>query len=171
MTGQRGRVGAPPSASADDLRKIIHYNPDTGALTWINSRRRVAAGSPAGSPQSNGYISITIDGHRYQAHRLAWYLMTGEWPETGIDHRDTDVANNRWDNLRLATHQQNGWNQPGRAASGYKGVYSTPSGKWTARIKIDGRILNFPSRETPEEAHADYVAAAREHHGAFARIA
>ena len=154
----------------EQLRELMAYDPDTGALTWLQSRHGVYAGRTAGAVQPNRYWSVMIDRRRYQAHRLGWFLMTGEWPAFIIDHIDGDGGNNRWSNLRRATAQQNGWNSRGYAKSGYKGVYPTPSGKWTARIKINGRIINYPSRETPEEAHADYCEAARVHHGAFARV-
>jgi hypothetical protein len=41
---------------------------------------------------------------------------------------------------------------------------------WVGRIKIGDKLVSLPFRATAEEAYADYCAAAREHHGEFARI-
>ena len=97
-----------------------------------------------------------------------WFLVTGDW--LLVDHRDLNGSNNVWENLRPATNSQNGVNRKAWAKSGFKGVYPTASGKWTARIKVDGKIINFPSRVTAEEAWHDYCAAARRHFGEFARF-
>lgn len=152
----------------EPLRLLLSYDPITGVLRWLLPKQGRRRNGPAGSEQSMGYVVVMIDGQRYQAHRIIWYLITGDW--IMVDHRNGDGYENRIDNLRPATMQENGWNSRGYAASGYKGVYATKSGKWTARIKIGGKIINFPSRATAEEAHADYCAAAIEHHGAFARL-
>jgi hypothetical protein len=162
----RGRA-KPAPMPVEDLRKLFRYDRETGLLWWLVPTHGRRMDQPAGSP-SGGYISLMLDGSRYQAHRIIYFLETGEW--ILVDHRDGDGLNNAWGNLRRATKQQNGWNMPGRGMSGYKGVYPTASGKWTARIKIGGKILNSPSRDTPEEAFADYCAAAVEHHGQFARL-
>lgn len=109
-----------------------------------------------------------IDGQRYQVHGLIWYLVTGDW--LVVDHRDLDGSNNVWTNLRPATNRQNSRNVRARGMSGYKGVYPTASGKWTARIKVDGKIINYPSRVTAEEAWHDYRGAAQKYFGDFARF-
>lgn len=162
----RGRMSEPPMP-VEALRELLRYDAESGLLYWrvIKRGRRPVAG---GVSHTRGYVSVMIDGSRWQAHGLIWFLVTGDW--LMIDHEDADTGNNRWSNLRPATKQENGWNSRAYAKSGFKGVYPTPSGKWTARLKIGDQLTNFPSRDTPEEAFADYCAAAREHHGAFARL-
>jgi hypothetical protein len=150
-----------------DLRKLLRYDRETGLLWWLVSTHGRRMHQPAGTA-SGGYVSLMLNGRRYQAHRVIWFLENGDW--IMVDHRNLDGIDNRWDNLRPATKQENGRNSRGYAKSGFKGVYPTPSGKWVARIKIGDRMVNFPSRVTAEEAYADYCAAALEHHGAFARI-
>jgi hypothetical protein len=56
-----------------------------------------------------GYRYIKVGGREYQAHRLAHYYMTGEYPppEIEIDHKDSNSLNNRWDNLQPITRTGN----------------------------------------------------------------
>jgi hypothetical protein len=160
--------------TAERLRELLHYNPETGEFTWLAApRAQRQAGDRAGFA-NNGYRLIGIAGHRYYEHRLAWLYMAGEWPPENIDHRDLDRANNRWTNLRLATYSQNAQNRPiGKAnTSGYKGVYwHKIDEKWRAVIRVGGRRKHLGLFNDKEAAHAAYVAAAEKHYGEFARAA
>ena len=40
-------------------------------------------------------------------HRVAWLLVTGEWPIEDIDHENRDKDCNTWINLRAASRKQN----------------------------------------------------------------
>jgi hypothetical protein len=87
--------------------------------------------------------------HDYCAHRMAWLLMTGSWPADEIDHINHVKDDNRWGNLREATHQQNMKNQKMSRlnVSGYTGV-SWHRGKklWEAYIHGDvGKIIPLGS--------------------------
>jgi hypothetical protein len=57
-------------------------------------------------------------------HRAIWLYMTGELPDREIDHIDLNKTNNRWSNLRLATHGQNSSNRPAQSNNsiGLKGI-------------------------------------------------
>lgn len=161
--------------TTERLKVLLHYNPETGVFTWRQQQgSRAVAGSVAGSASKNGRIEIGVDGTNHLAHRLAWLYMTGEWPADEIDHEDLDPSNNRWGNLRSATHLENSYNKRVRTQSktGIKGVhFFKRTGKWTARIKSDGgssRHLGY--FDTAEEAAASYAEAAAELHGVFGRI-
>src|SRR5438045_2733801 len=81
------------------------------------------------------YVFIRVDRRCYRAHRLAWLYMTGEMP-IEVDHLNLNRADNRWQNLRVATRVQNAANSPARRPSitGIKGVRRLKSGRWYARI-------------------------------------
>jgi hypothetical protein len=126
------------------------------------------AGKPAGRNR-RGYIDISIDGHRYLGHRLAWLYMTGAWPEKEIDHINCNPSDNSWRNLRQATRRQNMCNTRARAA--YKGVtWSIKSRKWQAGIKTGGKFYYLGLFDDPRTAHAAYCEAAIRKYGEFARL-
>jgi hypothetical protein len=156
--------------SAERLRELLNYDPETGAFTWRAPRRGHRAGGIAGHLNEKGYVRISVDGRRYAAHRLAWLYMTGEWPEDQIDHKDLSRANNRWENLRPATNAQNQMNSTAKiGTSGRKGVYWY-AGKWQARIWVNGKAINLGRFEDKEKAAAAYVLHARKRFGEFARF-
>lgn len=89
------------------------------------------------------------------------------------DHINMNKLDNRRENLRIATHSQNGQNQGLRPdnTSGFKGVsWYKKTSKWTASIYIYGRRKYLGYFDTPELAHAAYCKAAKELHGEFARF-
>lgn len=165
----------PAPMAIDDLRRILGYNRETGIITWLVERgcnaRRIRPGDVAGTLKKNGYIVIRIGKRGYLAHRIAWALETGEWPEAKveIDHWNEIKNDNRWDNFRLATRAQNQMNYSRKNKTGFRGVYENTGG-FIAKITIDGVRQHFPQRKTAAEAYVDYCAAALEHHRRFARL-
>ncbi len=84
-----------------------------------------------------------------------------------VDHINRNGLDNRKDNLRLATTEQNCANRRGwkNSESGYKGVTRvTSSGRWQARYRGE-QLGTF---DTPEEAAKVYDVAAFNHMGEFA---
>ena len=158
----------------NDVKDILAYDPVTGVLTWLRNAKRARAGCPAGSI-SDGYVKITIDYVGYPAQNIAWLLMTKEWPEALIDHKNLNRSDNRWENLRAASIPQNKYNVPPQVgcASKWKGVTYEPSmgrkKKWRASINVNGKTI---SRRflTEAEAAEEYMFLALEHHGEFARF-
>lgn len=137
----------------DKLKELFEYNPDTGDFTRRVAKGRAAKGSIAGSRNSNGYVYIKIDKISYSAHRLAFLYMEGRFPEE-IDHINRIRWDNRWNNLREATHQQNCRNRNTRSTSGYLGIHwDTNSSKWKVEItncigvKIYGGLFPYEELE------------------------
>ena len=155
--------------TAERLRELLHYDPETGVFTNRISRRRVRAGDVAGGLDGKGYVLIGIDKVKYRAHHLAWLYVHGEWPPDEMDHKDLVRHHNWITNLRLATQAQNNANRRKyrNNKSGFKGVYSS-QGRWRAMIRIDRRGRHIGCFDTPEEAHAAYVAKAKELFGEYA---
>ena len=161
-----------PLAGAEN---VLRYDADTGLLYWtVHIYRIKKPGDLAGHMNKKGYIEIRYNRTTYQAHRLAWYLHTGEDPgELQVEHIDTNRTNNRITNLRLATAQDNAQNQSKRkdTTSLYKGVsYHKKSNKWQSQIRANGENIYLGYFDTEIEAHAAYCKAAVELHGDFANL-
>ncbi len=117
------------------------------------------------TPMMNGRKGEIIYMHRV-------IIGTGKGLDT--DHVNRNGLDNRKDNLRACSHSENLRNRPKQLnnSSGFKGVrFCKRDKKWFASIKLHGVTYGFPRRPTPEEASADYVAAAKRLHGEFARTA
>lgn len=124
------------------LRELLSYDPVTGVFTWAcDHGPRAKKGDVAGHTRDR-YTTIGVNGKNHMAHRLAWLYMTGEHPTHEVDHRDGDVFNNRWLNLRDATRKQNTENRGEHCknTSGYRGVtWYKRNNKWGASALHDGR--------------------------------
>lgn len=131
-------------------------------FTWrVGRRGKARVGSLAGCKDDEGYVYIRVDYRAYRAHRLAWLYMTGTFPVNVIDHIDGNPANNRIENLRDVTNAVNLQNQKRAQIDnkcGLLGVYKHRK-RFRARITVDGKITNLGTFDTPELAHAAYLAA------------
>lgn len=146
-------------------RQLLRYEPETGKLFWKerplerfptertgrvwNSR---FANKEAFSALSRGYHVGTIDYVMVKAHRVAWAIYYGEWPEV-IDHINGDPADNRIANLRDITQAENLTNLARRSdnKSGVTGVYQMGS-RWAAEIRFEGVKNWLGSFATKSEA-------------------
>ncbi len=146
--------------------ELIHYNPETGIFTWLKGHRK---GLRAGCYDGR-YIQIQLGGVRFLSGRLAWYYMTGMVPKDQIDHKDNDTINDKWENLREATHQQNQCNRRVQelSTSQIKGVRRLGD-KFYVAIGVKGEKLQLGGYNTLEEAQAAYIEAAKKYHGEFAK--
>lgn len=96
------------------------------------------------------------------------YLM-GE-PDEDVDHKNLDPLDNRRENLRKASAQQNGANSRSRVGSSqFKGV-SWTRGEWRASIRLHYRTIHLGKFDSEEDAARAYDEAARRLHGEFARV-
>ena len=141
----------------DYLQSILHYNPETGIFTWLkpNKMSSKKVGDRAGKTKIKYYITITIDGRSYKAHRLAWLYMTGSFPASFIDHKDRVKYNNAWINLRAVTPAGNCRNRKLKAdnTSGVSGVnFNKRANKWVVRLGVDGKRYCFGHYKTLDEA-------------------
>ena len=106
---------------AEVVRRFFDYK--DGALVWKVKKGRANIGDTAWRG-SHGYKMLTFNRQKYQEHRLIWAWHYGDVPDF-LDHIDGDFNNNRVENLRPATHQQNMRNRkmPSHNKTGIKGVY------------------------------------------------
>lgn len=145
---------------ANYLKERFEYDASTGALFWKKANKRWI-GKEAGAihicAHGKRYIRCLLDGKNVYVHRIIWTMVHGSQP-VNIDHIDGDSLNNRIENLRSVTHDVNTKNQRLHSTntSGHIGVgYRSDSGKWRARIMVDGKPITvgtFPTKEAAIQA-------------------
>ena len=149
--------------TAEKLRELLHYEPETGIFTRkVSTAHNVKVGDVAGSQDRHGYLRIMVQSRRYKAHRLAWLYVYGEWPTDQIDHINRIRADNRIANLREVTNKQNLQNagKSSHNTSGHTGVYwYKRDSKWVAHIRHNHKLIHLGYFNTIEEAIAARKAA------------
>lgn len=166
--------------SQRELLETFLYDSETGKLFWLpRVGENVAqfngklAGKEAGTTH-NGYVVIKLDGVPYKAHRLIWKIVTGNDLAGCADHIDRDPLNNRFENLRDVSFEQNSWNTKLRAGNviGFRGVsFQKKLGKWIARIRVGGSQKFLGVFDSPELAHAAFVSASLLYRDEYAMVA
>ena len=127
--------------------KILHelFEYRDGELYWKVNRYRVKSlGKLAGWIENTGYRRVLIDGKKYQIHRLVYMMHYGFMPKT-IDHLDGNRLNNKIENLRPATIEENCRNSIKRTnnTSGVKGVFWN---KQTGKPLLSSLPVKFPGK-------------------------
>ncbi len=131
----------------EELRERLDYDEKTGKFTWryCHSMPQAWIGRWAGKPaftyvDKSGYVLATFNHVNLRAHRVAFAMVHGYWPEI-VDHINGNRADNRIVNLRAITGSQNQINKtlPANHPTGVAGVTKLKSGKWKAEIKYKNR--------------------------------
>jgi hypothetical protein len=148
-----------------ELRSWLSYKKDTGIFVWKKERsgrgrNKTKKGSRAGSINSKGYINITFFGKSYKAHRIAWAFFYGRFPAGQIDHINGIKKDNRIENLRDCSTQQNCQNKVIHRSGRLVGTtFSKTQNKWISQIRIRGKKVRLGSFESEKEAHEKYIEA------------
>lgn len=153
--------------TAERLRELMDYDPETGILTARVDQMKRRAGSAVGRAHAKGYLSAMVDWREYLVHRLVWLHVHGEWPKGVIDHINGDKRDNRIANLRDTTPAGNQQNRRGankNSKSGSIGVRQTASGRWIAEITAYWQPMRMGPFATKHEADAAYAEAKGKHH-------
>ena len=152
--------------SQERLRELFDYDPDQGQLIRKGKYQRKQS-----ALASESYRKKVVDGLSYRHHRLIWSWHHGDPGKVEVDHINRDRHDDRIENLRLATHSENGRNSNifAHNTSGLKGVsYIARDKKWRAQIMLNLSNKSLGHFPTKEEAAACYQKAAAEMHGEFA---
>jgi hypothetical protein len=158
------------------LVDFLQVDVGSGEIRWKIKpalKNNVSIGDIAGTINDSGYRIITYKGYKYRAHTIVWFVATGRMPAKQLDHKNRKRSDNRIDNLREATTQQNGFNRDLQSnnKSGYSGVSrDSKSNRWRVRIKIDGEEKYLGSFDTKEQAAREYNRAAIHYFGEFASL-
>ena len=158
-----------PLPPVETLREYFSYDSKTGIVSRLKrTSNRTTTSGPVGTLGNRGYLTVGFQGRNLCVHRLAWKLHTGEEPPKELDHKNRDKIDNRWDNLRAASRQQNLSNKLKRRGKYLAGV-SKNGRKWVAMHGRCGTpsFAYLGTFETEKEAHDAYVKWHREHYGEF----
>ena len=102
--------------SLEKLQAVFKYNPETGILTRDDK--------PVGCRGNGCGYTVKLDYVLYRVARIIWKLQTGNDPgDMYVDHINRDPYDNRWENLRLVTQQQNQMNRSGGNIRLVQGLY------------------------------------------------
>ncbi len=145
--------------TAERLRTLVDYCPETGVMRWKVKRWRAMPGDACGTP-SRGGLRVCIEQRDYLVHRIAWLFVHGRWPEGDIDHVDGNPTNNRINNLRVCNQLENQQNRSARGSkrntSGHACVsWDAHRRAWMVRIRGNGRTYfggRFSSLDEAVEA-------------------
>ena len=164
-----------PMPPYDELSKYLKYNPETGVGTWIVSPcNRIKSLTIAGCYNRMGYLDIKYKNKLYRGHRLFWYLQTKKDPSHfTIDHIDQNKANNKFCNLRLATHTQQCQNVfiYKNNTTGVRGIrWREFRQRYEARIVFDGKRIQLGSFRTFDQAVAARQSKELELYGEFSPL-
>lgn len=116
-----------------------------GSVEWFNGRfcevRRTF-----GHKNSDGYPKVCLGNKNVSVHRIMARAFIEGWDESlCVDHIDGDHANNRIENLRMATHSQNNraFSKPRKGVtSKYRGVSRrSDCNRWVAQATLGSKRM------------------------------
>jgi hypothetical protein len=146
---------------------LIDYR--DGELFWKVRKSGRKTKKEAGTVDSQGYRQICIDYKLYRAHRLVYLMFNGFVPEF-LDHIDGNPSNNKIENLREATQQENQRNKGPqlRNKTGVKNV-SKRKNKYRVGFTFEGKHIHGGYYDTIEEAAEVAKIKRQQLHKEFAR--
>lgn len=141
------------------IKQKLVYDPESGSIVNRTS------GLPAKSRDRYGYVEVRlkVNGKRFylRAHRVAWFLTHGIWPNKHIDHINGTKDDNRLINLRDVSPNTNMTNLK-RIREGDQivgGFFDKVRNKWKSRIKHKNKHIHLGYFNTKEECLAAYLGA------------
>ncbi len=138
------------------VQEVFGYS--NGELIWkLKTGDKVVIGEPAGTPTHYGYIQIGLDKKLYKRSRLIFLWHHGYLPKV-VDHVNHERSDDRIENLRDASHQENSHNSVvGRGSCRSRGVcYRKRSNNYHSQIRLKGRSYHIGVFETEKEASEAY---------------
>jgi len=89
-------------------RPVNHFKSERG---WKIFNKRYANKEAGYNHKVNNYVEVRIDGLLHKAHRVIYKMFHTFDESLQIDHVNRDPSDNRIENLRVVTNQQNSLNR------------------------------------------------------------
>lgn len=148
------------------LKQKFEYHPDGHLVNRKNGK--LLSELPCLS--SGGHLKVTICRRTMRLQRMIFLWHHGYLPVC-VDHIDGNVMNNKIENLRAATVQENCLNKRAKpGVSGYKNVrWCKPNKNWVVYVSVNKKQKFFGGFQDLEFADLVATEARNLYHGAFAR--
>ena len=144
----------------DFVQSVFDYRP-TGRLYWKHRRSGRQTWKPVGYLSEKGYFIVVYMGHHFRVHRLIWIYHNGSIPDDlQIDHINGVRHDNRIENLRIVTNQENQFCR--RRVKGC--FWDATQDKYRAKITVNGKAIYLGYFDSEQEARRVYRAAKRRLH-------
>ena len=153
-------------STPDRIKELFEYHQD-GFLVKKSTGKVVVCSETKGQR----YLRILVDGKAKPLHRIIFMLLNGYIPKI-IDHIDGNKLNNKIENLREVTQQQNCLNRKHHknSKSPYKNViWNNSAKKWAVTMQVNGKRKYFGVFEDIELAELIAIEARNKYHGQYAR--
>lgn len=137
------------------IKKGYTYDKETGKIYGVRGKEITAI-----STDGYHYIKLRHKMIRYtiKAHQFAWYYEKNEIPKC-LDHINRIKTDNRLENLRSVTHQENTFN---REFKGYH--WRNDRNYWVVTITVNNKSIYIGSYNNTNDAHMAYLEAKKKYH-------
>ena len=153
----------------NEYMKKWYYDHKEKILAYHKKRyREVLKNDP--EYKAKRHLAAQSDWKKY-GNRQKWRKLLNAPKNIEVDHINRNRKDNRLENLRFATRQQNIWNRGinKNNTSGYKGVFwNKQSNRWAAKIWLNYKQIHLGLFDSKEDAALAYNIAAKEYFGEYA---
>lgn len=164
------------SVTHEYVRKLFEYREDGALIRKIAvSGKFGGVGQEVGcypkkATRNNRYAKTKVHGEHWCLHKLIYFWHYGVVPAQ-LDHLNRNTLDNRIENLRPASGDQNACNKGTYTSntSGAKNLYfRKKSGKWEVVVKVNKKAVYIGAFADKELAELVALEAREKHHGAYA---
>jgi len=138
----------------DRCNELFEYR-DGQLIRKVATRAFVKIGVCAGTVGAGGYLQTRVDGKNFKVARIIYAMHYGDPEGMQVDHINHDRLDNRIENLRLVTQQENQHNQSKLKTnkSGFTGVvWNKKSERWIVHISVNKKQAYLGSFKKKRDA-------------------
>jgi hypothetical protein len=138
----------------DRCNELFEYR-DGQLIRKLATRAFVKVGDSVGTTSAGGYLTVRVDGKIFKVSRIIYAMHYGDPGQKQVDHINHIRTDNRIENLRIVTVQENAHNQSKlkRNTSGFTGVnWNKKAERWVVHINVDKKQAYLGSFKKKRDA-------------------